>query len=166
MLLAVAGNETTRNAITHGMLAFLDHPDQWELFKAERPGDRGRRDHPLGHPGHRLPAHRDSTTSSSAASRSRRASGSACSTGRPTSTRTCSTDPDGFDITPRPNPHLGFGGSGAHYCLGANLARLEIELIFNAIADRMPDIRQAGEPERLRSGWINGIKYLPVTYDP
>ena len=65
-----------------------------------------------------------------------------------------------------PNPHLGFGGLGTHYCLGANLAKLEIELIFNAIADAMPDIAKAGDPERLRSGWINGIKRLPVTYRP
>ncbi len=53
---------------------------------------------------------------------------------------------------------------GTHYCLGANLARLEIELIFSAIADAMPDISKAGQPERLRSGWLNGIKHLPVRY--
>ena len=72
--------------------------------------------------------------------------------------------PERFDITRSPNPHLGFGGSGAHFCLGANLARLEIDLIFNAIADHMPEIALAGEPERLRSGWLNSIKHLPVRY--
>jgi cholest-4-en-3-one 26-monooxygenase len=73
-------------------------------------------------------------------------------------------DPHTFDIGRDPNPHLGFGGSGTHYCLGANLARLEIELIFNAIADRMPDIHKLAEPERLRSGWLNGIKHFKVAY--
>ena len=72
--------------------------------------------------------------------------------------------PEQFDILRDPNPHLGLGGFGAHYCLGASLAKLEIGLIFNAIADAMPDIRPAGAPERLRSGWLNGIKRLPVTY--
>jgi cholest-4-en-3-one 26-monooxygenase len=72
--------------------------------------------------------------------------------------------PERFDVRRSPNPHLGFGGSGAHFCLGASLARLEIELILNAIADRMPRIRLAGDPVRLRSGWLNGIKRLPVSY--
>ncbi|MBO0851416.1 MAG: cytochrome P450, partial [Pseudonocardia sp.] len=72
--------------------------------------------------------------------------------------------PHRFDITRDPNPHLGFGGHGAHYCLGANLARLEIDLIFNAIADHMPDIQLAGSARRLRSSWLNGIKEVPVHY--
>ena len=72
--------------------------------------------------------------------------------------------PEKFDILRSPNPHLGFGGSGTHYCIGANLARLEIDLIFNAIADHMPDIQKVAGPARLRSGWINGIKHLPVKY--
>jgi cholest-4-en-3-one 26-monooxygenase len=72
--------------------------------------------------------------------------------------------PDKFDIMRDPNPHLAFGGHGAHYCIGANLARLEVEVIFNVIADRMPDIAKVGEPRRLRHAWINGIKELPVRY--
>ncbi len=72
--------------------------------------------------------------------------------------------PERFDVLRNPNPHLGYGGLGTHYCLGASLAKLEIELIFTAIADAMPDIRKVGDPVRLRSGWINGIKRLPVSY--
>jgi cholest-4-en-3-one 26-monooxygenase len=72
--------------------------------------------------------------------------------------------PERFDIMRSPNPQLGFGGYGTHYCLGASLARLEIELMFSAIADAMPAISRAGDAERLRSGWLNGIKRLPVSY--
>src|SRR4029079_16388360 len=73
-------------------------------------------------------------------------------------------DPDRFDILRTPNPHLGFGGSGAHYCLGVNLARLEIELMFNEIADQMPHMPQVREPQRLHSGWVHGITAMPVAY--
>ena len=73
-------------------------------------------------------------------------------------------DPHTFNILRDPNPHVGFGGTGAHYCIGANLARMTINLIFNAVADHMPDLSPIGEPERLRSGWLNGIKHWQVDY--
>ena len=73
-------------------------------------------------------------------------------------------NPYTFDIKRDPNPHVGFGGTGAHYCIGANLAKVEINLIFNAIADALPDITKVGEPKRLRSGWLHGIKEIPVAW--
>ena len=73
-------------------------------------------------------------------------------------------NPRKFDILRDPNPHVAFGGTGAHYCLGANLARLEIDIIFNAIADGLPDITKVSPPTRLRSGWLNGIKEFKVDY--
>ena len=73
-------------------------------------------------------------------------------------------NPFRFDILRNPNPHLSFGGNGAHYCIGANLARLEVEIMFNTIADKMPDIVRTGDPVRLRHGWINGVKHVPVRY--
>jgi len=73
-------------------------------------------------------------------------------------------DPFSFNILRDPNPHVGFGGTGAHYCIGANLARMTIDLMFNAIADALPDLQPVGTPERLRSGWLNGIKHWQVDY--
>jgi len=75
-------------------------------------------------------------------------------------------DPFVFDITRDPNDHIAFGGGGAHYCLGANLARAELRLIFKEVITRMPDIQLAGEPSRLRSNFIGGIKHLPVSWTP
>jgi len=163
LLLAVAGNETTRNAISHGMLGFLDHPDQWELFKAERPKTAVDEIVRWATPVNvfQRTALVDTTLGGQQIRAGQRV---AIFYGSANFDEEVFADPMRFDITRSPNPHLGFGGSGAHYCLGANLARLEIELIFNAIADHMPAIRKAAEPQRLRSGWLNGIKELRVSY--
>jgi cholest-4-en-3-one 26-monooxygenase len=72
-------------------------------------------------------------------------------------------DPDVFDIGRDPNPHIGFGGGGAHFCLGNHLAKLELRVLFEVLAERLPKIQQSGDATRLRSNFINGIKTLPVT---
>ena len=75
-------------------------------------------------------------------------------------------DPYTFDVTRSPNPQIAFGGGGNHFCLGANLARMELRLIFEEITNRLPDMRLAGEPDRLRSNFIGGIKHLDVEWTP
>jgi len=163
ILLAVAGNETTRNAISHGILAFLEHPDQWEHFKATRPATAANEIVRWATPVacFQRTARRDVTLSGAAISAGQRVGMFYSSANFD---EDIFDDPYSFNILRDPNPHLGFGGTGTHYCIGANLARMEIELIFNAIADQMPDIALAGEPRRVRSGWLNGIKELQVDY--
>jgi cholest-4-en-3-one 26-monooxygenase len=163
LMLAVAGNETTRNAIAHGMLAFLDHPEQWELFKAARPDTAA--DEIVRWATPVMAFQRTATQDAILGGQHIRAGQRVGLCYRSANFDEEVFDhPEWFDIRRSPNPHLGYGGYGTHYCLGANLAKLEIELIFNAIADAMPDIAKAGEEVRLRSGWINGIKHLPVSY--
>jgi cholest-4-en-3-one 26-monooxygenase len=163
LMLAVAGNETTRNAISHGMLAFLDHPEQWELFKAERPETAS--DEIVRWATPITVFQRTAVTDTVLGGQQIKAGQRVGLIYRSANFDEDVFDqPERFDVRRDPNPHLGYGGYGTHYCLGANLAKLEIELIFNAIADHMPDITKAGEPVRLRSGWINGIKELPVSY--
>jgi cytochrome P450 len=71
-----------------------------------------------------------------------------------------------FDVGRTPNDHIGFGGPGPHFCLGAHLARREITVMFTELLRRLPDIRSVGEPRRLRSSFINGIKHLPTEWTP
>uniref|UniRef100_UPI0003664DB9 cytochrome P450 n=1 Tax=Nocardiopsis chromatogenes TaxID=280239 RepID=UPI0003664DB9 len=73
-------------------------------------------------------------------------------------------DPDTFDVTRSPNPHVGFGGPGPHFCLGAHLARREITAMWRELHRRVPGIRAAGPPERLQSSFVNGIKELPCEF--
>jgi cholest-4-en-3-one 26-monooxygenase len=165
LMLAVAGNETTRNAITHGMVAFLEHPDQWERYRAERPETAADEIVRWATPivAFQRTAKEDVELGGQLIRAGQRVG---IYYGSANFDEDVFERPYEFDITRDPNPHLGFGGTGAHYCLGANLARLEINLIFNAIADHLPDITRIGEPRRMRSGWINGIKELPVSYCP
>lgn len=163
ILLAVAGNETTRNTITQGMMAFAEHPDQWELFKRERPATAADEIVRWATP---------VTSFQRTATEDTELGGVPIKKGQRVVMFYRSAnfdeevfdDPYTFNIMRDPNPHVGFGGTGAHYCIGANLARMTIDLMFNAIADQMPDLRPLGEPERLRSGWLNGIKHWQVDY--
>ncbi|MEZ0363105.1 cytochrome P450 [Mycobacterium sp. pUA109] len=163
ILLAVAGNETTRNAITHGINAFAENPEQWELFKRDRPEtavDEIVR--------WATPVHCFQRTAKVDTEVGGVAIGAGQRVGLFYSSANFDEDvfdkPFEFDILRNPNPHLAFGGQGTHYCIGANLARMEIRLMFNEIADQIPDITKLAEPQRLRSGWINGIKDLHVSY--
>ena len=163
ILLAVAGNETTRNSITHGMHAFTEFPDQWELYKKLRPAtavdEIVRWATPV-------------TSFQRTALQDTELGGVTIKQGQRVVMVYRSAnfdeevfdDPMSFNVLRDPNPHVGFGGTGAHYCIGANLARMTIDLMFNAIADAMPDLTPLGKPERLRSGWLNGIKHWNVDY--
>lgn len=163
ILLAVAGNETTRNSITQGMMAFTEFPDQWELFKRERPGTTADEIVRWATP---------VTSFQRTALADTELDGVPIKKGQRVVMFYRSAnfdeevfeDPFTFNILRDPNPHVGFGGTGAHYCIGANLARMTIDLMFNAIADAMPDLTPLEKPERLRSGWLNGIKHWQVDY--
>ncbi|MFD8246833.1 cytochrome P450 [Nocardia sp. NPDC059691] len=164
ILLAVAGNETTRNAITHGMKAFVDHPEQWETYRQQRPRTA---------PDEIVRWATPVTAFQRTATEDLELGGQRIRQGQRLGLfySSANFDEEGFenpftfDVLRNPNPHVGFGGTGTHYCVGANLARLEIDLMFNAIADAMPGLRQVSDPVRLRSGWINGIKSWRVRYE-
>jgi cholest-4-en-3-one 26-monooxygenase len=163
ILLAVAGNETTRNAMTHGMNAFFEHPEQWELFKRERPATAVDEIIRWATPVHCFQRTALADTE---------LGGVTIKAGQRVGLFYSSANydeavfdrPFEFNIMRNPNPHLAFGGNGAHFCIGANLARMELKLIFHELAEHLPNIAKLGEPQRLRSGWINGVKDLQVSY--
>jgi len=164
MLLSVAGNETTRNAIAHGMNAFLENPDQWALLVSDPDRHMAtaveevlRWASPVLF--FRRNARKDVTLSGQTIRAGEKISLWYISGNRD---EAIFDDPFRFDITRDPNPHIAFGGGGPHFCLGAQLARLEIRLLFEELARRVPRLEQLGEPDRLRSNFIGGIKHLPV----
>lgn len=167
LLLAVAGNETTRNATAHGMHAFMTYPDEFAKLQA--------------HPELMASAVEEVLRWSSpvlyfrrTATRDLELRGKQIKDGDKIAMWHVSgnrdeevfEDPFRFDITRTPNDHVAFGGGGAHFCLGANLARLELRLLFEQLVSRTPDMHLAGEVQRLRSNFIGGIKHIPVEFTP
>ncbi|GII61890.1 cytochrome P450 [Sphaerisporangium krabiense] len=163
LLLIVAGNETTRNAASGGMLALFEHPEQWERLVADRSLARTAADEivrwvsPVNL--FRRTATRDTVLRGKKIKEGDKVVVFYTSANRD---EDVFADPWTFDIARDPNPHIGFGGGGAHFCLGNHLAKLELRVLFEAIAERIPTLRGTGEARRLRSNFINGIKSLPV----
>jgi hypothetical protein len=167
-LLLVGGNETTRNAISHGALLFARFPDQKAVFLAD-------------------PEHHATTTADEilrystpvtlmrrTATRDVEVAGTSIREGDKVVMWFRSgnfdddvfEDPFRFDVTRCPNPHLTFGAGGPHYCLGANLARVEIGVMLATLFRRLPDLEVTGPPVRMRAVSSHGIKHLPVAWTP
>jgi cholest-4-en-3-one 26-monooxygenase len=170
LLLTVAGNETTRNATASGMNALLQHPEQFARLcaRADDPAYVSTAiDEVLRWATPVLQFRRTATCDTEIRGQEIQAGDKVLiwhiSANRD---EEVFADPFRFDIERTPNEHVAFGGGGAHYCLGANLAKLELEIIFAEILSRMPDMRAAGPAEMLRSNFIGGVKHLPVTFTP
>jgi cholest-4-en-3-one 26-monooxygenase len=167
LLLSVAGNETTRNLMAGGMKAFFDHPDQWQRLVADRTVLPTAVEEMLRYVTPVMNFRRQTATDTVIGDQPIEADQKVVffhiSANRD---ETVFDEPDAFDIGRDPNPHIAFGGGGPHFCLGANLARMEIRVMFEHLLDRMPDLAQAGPAERLRSNFINGTKHLPVSFAP
>jgi cholest-4-en-3-one 26-monooxygenase len=167
LLLIVAGNETTRNLMSGAMTAFFDHPDQWELLRRDRSllssavEEMLRYVTPVMH--FRRTAAMDVELGGQKIKEDDKVVFWHISANRD---EKVFTNPDTFDITRTPNNHMAFGGGGPHFCLGANLARMEIMVMFDRLLDRIPDIRLDGEVQRLQSNFINGTKHIPVAFAP
>jgi cholest-4-en-3-one 26-monooxygenase len=168
LLLAVAGNETTRNLISGGMLALMEHPDQRDRLIADLDGLLPTAvDEMLRYVSPVQYFRRTATVDTEIRGVEIKA-GQKVTMWYGAANRDEDVFPNAqeFDVGRTPNAHIAFGGRGPHYCLGASLAKLEIEVMFDEILRRLPDMHLAGEPERLRSILIAGIKHLPVRYTP
>lgn len=167
MLLAVAGNETTRNLISGGMLALMEHPDQRSRLLEERSllltavEEMLRWVAPVMQ--FRRTANRDGAIAGQPIAEGDKVVIYYSSANRD---ETVFDLADRFDVGRSPNEHIGFGGGGPHFCLGQNLARLEIRLMFEELLRRLPDMELAGPVRRLRSNFLSGIKAMPVQFTP
>ena len=165
ILLVVAGNETTRNALSHALMLFTEFPEQRALLLADLenrlPGaveEIVRYSSPVMFMRRTLT--QDYVMNGQAYRKDDKAVLFYYSANRD---EAVFADPERFDITRSPNPHVGFGGAGPHYCLGAHLARRELTVGLRELLTRVPDIT-AGQPDRLLSSFINGIKHLPCEF--
>jgi cytochrome P450 len=167
LLLINAGGDTTRNLVASGMQALMDHPDQLTAL---------RRDRALLAPAieEMLRFCTPVVQFQRAATRDTELGGAAIRAGEPVVVFYPSAnrdedvfeDPDRFDVRRDPNPHVAFGGGGAHFCLGASLARLEIRCLFDEVLDRLQGVEPNGPVERLHSWFINGPRRMPVRFHP
>ena len=165
ILLVVAGNETTRNALSHGLMLLTECPEQRALLLGDLEGRlEGAVEEIVRYSSPVMFMRRTLT-------RDYIMNGHEYREGDKTvlfyysanRDEAVFADPDRFDITRSPNPHVGFGAPGPHYCLGAHLARRELTVMLRELLTRVPDIT-AGEPDRLLSSFINGIKHLPCQF--
>jgi cholest-4-en-3-one 26-monooxygenase len=165
LLLAVAGNETTRNLISGGMFTLMEHPDQWRRLLDDRAllpiavEEMLRWVTPVMQ--FQRTAQRDTEIAGVPIAEGERVVLFYVSANRD---EEVFERPDVFDVGRTPNEHVTFGAGGPHFCLGANLARLEIRIMFEELLGRAPGIEPAGPARRLRSNFINGIKAMPVRF--
>jgi cytochrome P450 len=161
-LLNAAGNETTRNATTGGMFALIEHPAEFARLKREPKLFKSAADEIVRWVSPIIHFCRTATSDCEIGGKRIRA-GDTLVLFYPSAARDESVfaDPERFDVSRSPNPHVSFG-IGEHYCLGARLARLELEAIFRALTSRVESVELAGPLERLRSTVLGGIKHMPV----
>jgi cytochrome P450 len=166
-LLGVAGNETTRNLISHGMLALIEHPDERAALLADPSLMPSAVEEMLRYASPVMYMRRTAQTDLELRGQQIKA-GDKLALWYIAANRDEEVfdDPHRFDVRRSPNQFIAFGGGGPHFCLGHNLARLEIRVMFEELMARLPDIELAGPPERLRSNFINGIKHMPVEFTP
>ncbi len=168
VLLMVAGNETTRNAISGGMQAFIENPEQWERLKADPAGLAGTAADEIVRWVSPVMDFRRTVMQDTVLGGQALKAGDKIIMYYPSANRDESVfqNANSFDIGRDPNPHIGFGGGGPHFCLGRHLANLEIELILEVMAKKIDKVELTGPIDRLRSNFINGIKSMPVKITP
>ena len=168
LLLAVAGNETTRNATAQGMLAFLENPDQWKLLQSDPAKYLDSAVEEVLRFGTPVMQFRRTVTADMELHGQTIKEGDAIAMYYIAANRDPEVfaNPDSFDITRSPNPHLAFGGGGPHHCLGVSLARLEMRIMFEVLIDKVDHFELVAPPSRLRSNFIHGIKHLELKAVP
>ncbi|MHB8466849.1 MAG: cytochrome P450 [Acidimicrobiales bacterium] len=166
MLLSVAGNETTRNAISHGMSAFLEHPEEYAKLVEDPAGRIASATEEILRWASPVMYFRRNVTKDTELRGQQLKAGDKLSIWYASANRDEDVfdDPFRFDIERSPNDHLAFGGGGPHFCLGSSLARMEIRVLFEELARRVPSVVASGPAEPLRSNFIGGIKHLPVEF--
>ncbi|MBA4809852.1 MAG: cytochrome P450 [Acidimicrobiales bacterium] len=168
ILLVVAGNETTRNAIGWGLKYLTDNPEQRKIWESDfdtvaptAVEEIVRLASPVTYM--RRTATKDTLVRGKQIQEGDKVCMFYLAANRD---EDVFEDSQKFDVLRNPNPHVGFGGPGAHFCLGAHLARREITVIFRELFSRLPDIKASGEPEALAASFIHGVKHLPATFTP